>query len=262
MPVPGDVAFVRPLGDGGMVIERLEPRAFALTRRSVEGREKTMAANVDTLVTVTALAQPPPRPAILDQLLAFATLEGITAIVVLTKPDLTTSQDAGRWQGLYERLGYATVQVNPKAGTGMEALRALLLGRKSMLCGISGVGKSSIFRALGGEADVGELSRHGLGRQTTTTARLCRLDGGFLIDSPGVGEFGLGTIAPRELAEAFVEMREPAQRCRFADCTHLREPGCAVRLAVDRGEIDAGRYASYQLILRERPGRDMVQGVS
>lgn len=253
MPVPGDIAFVRPLEDGSTVVERLEPRSFALTRRTVDGREKTMAANVNALVTVTALAQPPPRFTVLDQLLAFAALEGITAIVVLTKPDLTTPEEARRREALYESLGYATAVVNPKSGTGMEALRALLLDRKALLCGVSGVGKSSIFRSLGGEAVVGEVSRHGLGRQTTSAARLCRLGAGFLIDSPGIGDFGLGGITPRELAVGFVEMRDAAQHCRFADCTHLREPGCAIRLAVDRGEIDAGRYASYRQIAGEAP---------
>jgi ribosome biogenesis GTPase len=265
MPVPGDIAFVRPLEDGSTVIERLEPRAMTLTRRTAEGRAKTIAANVDTLVIVMALAQPPPRFTILDQLLAFAELEGITAIVVWTKPDLATPEEVLRRQGLYEALGYATLVVNPKSGSGVETLRTMLLGRKALLGGISGVGKSSIFRSLGGEAVVGEVSRHGLGRQTTTTARLCRLDGGFLIDSPGVGDFGLGGIAPRELAAAFVEMRDVTERCRFADCTHLHEPGCGIRQAVERGEIEPERYASYRQILgalHERPGHDMVQGVS
>ncbi len=259
MPVPGDVAFVRLLEDGSTVVERLEPRNSTLARRTVAGRSKTIAANVDTLVAVAALAQPPPRAAVLDRLIAFAQLEGIAAIVVLTKPDLAGPEHTAHWRELYATLGYATAIVDPKHGTHVEELRSLLRARTSLLCGVSGVGKSSIFRALGGEGAVGDLSRRGIGRQTTSSARLCRFDGGFLIDSPGVAEFGLGAIAPRELAGAFVEMPPFAQRCRFTDCTHLTEPGCAVRAAVARGEIDAGRYASYLQILRAPSGHAMVQ---
>ncbi|HUY41516.1 MAG TPA: ribosome small subunit-dependent GTPase A [Candidatus Dormibacteraeota bacterium] len=259
MPVPGDVAFVRLLEDGSTVVERIEPRSSALTRRTVAGRSKTIAANVDTLVAVAALAQPSPRAPVLDRLVAFAELEGIAAVMVLTKPDLAAPERTAHWRQLYAKLGYATAVVDPKHGTHVEELRALLCARASLLCGVSGVGKSSIFRALGGEAVVGDLSRHGIGRQTTTSARLCRFEHGFLIDSPGIAEFGLGAIAPRELASAFVEMPPFAEHCRFTDCTHLTEPGCAVRAAVASGEIDAGRYASYLQILRAPSGHAMVQ---
>ncbi len=259
MPVPGDVAYVRLLDDEQVLIEHLDARRSTLVRRAPDGREKTIAANVDTLVTVTALALPAPRATILDRLLAFAEIEGITAFVVLTKPDLAPPGAVQSWEGLYARLGYATLVVDPKHGEHVEELRAMLRERSSLLCGVSGVGKSTIFRALGGQAAVGELSRHGLGRQTTTTARLYRLAGGFLIDSPGVAEFGLGPIAPQELASAFVEMERFVQRCRFSDCTHLQEPGCAIREAVSDGAIDAGRYASYRQILRAGPAHAMVQ---
>lgn len=258
MPVPGDVALVRLLEDGHVVVERIEPRTSTLVRRTAEGRSKTIAANVDTLVTVTSLAQPAPRAVILDQLLAFTALERIDAILLFTKPDLAEPGDGERWSALYARLGYRTVVVDPKHGPGVDAVRALLAGRTALLCGVSGVGKSSIFRALGGEGKVGDLSRAGQGRQTTTVARLCRIDGGFLIDSPGVAEFGLGTIAPRELAPAFVEFPAFATRCRFGDCTHLSEPDCAVREAAERGEIASSRYASYRQILRAQAGHAIV----
>ena len=248
MPVPGDVVFVRILEDDRAVVDRVEPRGFALERRTVEGRSKTMAANVDTLITVTALANPAPRTITLDQLLAFAELEGIASAVVFTKPDLADGNDRERLVDTYDALGYPTIVTNPKRGENVEALRTFLRGRHALLCGISGVGKSTIFRALGGESSVGDLSRHGLGRQTTTASRLYRITDGFLIDSPGVNEFGLGSIAPRELAEAFREMREPAMHCRFGDCTHRHEPGCAVREAVESGAIARSRYASFAKI--------------
>lgn len=253
MPVPGDVVHVRILEDDRAVVDRIEPRTFALERRTVEGRSKTMAANVDTLITVTALANPAPRTNTLDQLLAFAELEGIAAAVVFTKPDLAAAEDQQRLVDTYAALEYPTIVANPKRGENVEALRAFLHGRHALLCGISGVGKSTIFRALGGESAVGDLSRHGMGRQTTTTARLYRRSDGFLIDSPGVNEFGLGAIAPRDLAETFREMREPALHCRFSDCTHLQEPGCAVRDAVESGTIAQSRYASFARIAQGSP---------
>lgn len=248
MPVPGDEATVRVLEDGSTVVEKLLPRRFALARRTVGGREKTMAANVDTLVTVTALAQPAPRLVVLDQLLAYAALEEIEAVIVLTKPDLADQTTREQIEQTYRAIGYTVVTLNPKLGENLEGLTTALSGKHALLSGNSGVGKSSIFKALGGEATVGETSKHGLGRQTTTTARLLRIGDGFLIDSPGVNEFGLGAIGPRDLTAGFPEMREPATRCRFTDCTHLREPDCGVRAAVFPGGIAASRYASFEQI--------------
>jgi ribosome biogenesis GTPase / thiamine phosphate phosphatase len=251
MPVPGDVVQVRMLEDGQTVVERIEPRGFTLERRSAVGRTKTMAANVDLLVTVTALANPPPRLVTLDQLLAFAELEGVAAGIVLTKPDLGDPARTAELMDLYGSLGYPTVCVNPKTGENLDALRELIRDRHAMLVGNSGVGKSTIFRALGGDTPVGDVSRYGLGRQTTTAGRLYRLHGGFLIDSPGINEFGLGTTDAQNLTAAFREMSELAAACRFRDCTHVQEPGCAVQAAVAGGGIAASRYASYRKILLE-----------
>jgi ribosome biogenesis GTPase / thiamine phosphate phosphatase len=250
MPVPGDVVLARILEDGRAVVDRIEPRSSSLQRRTAIGRAKTLAANIDLLVTVTAFADPPPRLVTLDQLLAFAELKSIGAAVVLTKPDLGDPTESAALRALYASLAYPTIAINPKRGENVDDLRTLLHGHHALLAGVSGVGKSTIFRALGGEATVGTLSRHGLGRQTTTAARLYRLPNGFLIDSPGLSEFGLGTIAPAELAWAFREMREPAMRCRFADCTHLKEPDCAIRNGVADGSIAASRYASYARVLQ------------
>jgi ribosome biogenesis GTPase / thiamine phosphate phosphatase len=251
MPVPGDVVEVRILEDGQAVVDRIEPRGFMLERRSAGGRAKTMAANVDLLVTVTALANPPPRLVTLDQLLAFAEVESIAAAVVLTKPDLSDPVAMQALVELYAGLQYPTLTVNPRVGANVDGLRDLIRGHRALLVGNSGVGKSSIFRALGGDTSIGEVSRYGLGRQTTTAGRLYRIESGFLIDSPGINEFGLGTIDSRSLTEAFREMREPALHCRFTDCTHVKEPGCGVQAEVASGRIAHSRYASYRKILLE-----------
>ncbi|MBV8532098.1 MAG: ribosome small subunit-dependent GTPase A [Candidatus Eremiobacteraeota bacterium] len=251
MPVPGDVVQVRVLDDEQALVDSVEPRTFTLERRSVAGRTKTMAANVDLLVTVTALANPPPRFVTLDQLLAFAELESIAAAVVLTKPDLAEAAPRRELEALYRRLEYPAIVINPKHGENVDALRELIRGRRALLVGNSGVGKSTIFRALGGDTAIGEVSRYGLGRQTTSAGRLYRLGSGFLIDSPGISEFGLGAIPAGSLARAFREMRLPALDCRFADCTHLQEPDCAVQAAVAENEIAPSRYASYRKILLE-----------
>jgi len=249
MPVPGDVVHARMLEDGRTVVDRVEPRAFTLTRRSADGKSKTIASNVDLLITVTALADPPPRLVTLDQLLAFAELEEIAAAVVFTKPDLADPALAAALAATYQSLGYATLVINPKRGEGIDELRRLIAGHRALLCGVSGVGKSSIFRALGGENAVGDVSRHGLGRQTTTAARLYRMDEGFLIDSPGVNEFGLGKIGADELAGAFRELRALVGTCRFTDCSHVQEPGCAIKDAAVAGSVAPSRYASYAKML-------------
>lgn len=251
MPVPGDVVTVRILEDGQAVVERMEPRGFTLERRSAGGRAKTMAANVDLLVTVTAFADPPPRLVTLDQLIAFAEIENVAAAAIFTKPDLGDPGEMDRLLRLYSGLAYPTLVINPKAGENIAALRELIAGRQALLVGNSGVGKSTIFRALGGDSVIGDVSRYGLGRQTTTAGRLYRMERGFLIDSPGINEFGLGQVDAATLAQAFREMGEPARRCRFGDCTHLQEPDCAVQAAVEAGTIAPSRYASYRKMLLE-----------
>jgi ribosome biogenesis GTPase len=250
MLVPGDVVDAAPTEDGRVVVERVHPREYALERRSFKGRVKTMAANVDTIAIVAALAEPPIRLSMVDQLIAFAELQERRALLLLTKIDLTDGALFGELASLYGGLGYAVLAIQPKIGDGIVALRSALDGAHALLVGQSGVGKSSIFRALGGTATVGAVSeRLGRGRQTTTTARLFQLANGFLIDSPGVGAFELGTISAAELAPGFVEFREPSSHCRFRDCAHLAEPGCGVHAAVAAGGIARSRYDSYRLIL-------------
>ncbi|MBD5606932.1 MAG: ribosome small subunit-dependent GTPase A [Candidatus Eremiobacteraeota bacterium] len=250
MLVPGDLVVALPLDADRVVIERREPRTFSLERRTARGRTKTMAANVDGIGIVAAFARPSLHDAMIDELLAFAAIHGIEARLVFTKADLVPEAEVATVLARYRRIGYVALAVNPKAGTGIDAIRDQLAGRQTLLIGQSGVGKSSLFAALGGDADVGDVSKIGRGKQTTTAGRLHRFPaGGFVIDSPGVGEFEVRDCTPGEIALGFVEFAPYLQTYRFADCTHRHEPGCRVRSAVDDGTIAASRYASYVAIL-------------
>ena len=253
MVIPGDLVEARVMDEDRVVIDAVHPRGFTLVRRTGGNRVKSMAANVDTVAIVAALVDPPLHLAMIDQLIAFAVQHEVDPLLLLTKADLAGEEAAERTAGIYRAVGVPVILLQPKTGRGIDDLRAQIASRHALLVGNSGVGKSSIFRALGGIAVVGDLSRFGLGRQTTTSARLVRLGDGFLIDSPGIGEFILDPMPATEVGYLFVEMREPATRCRFKNCRHLTEPGCAVRDEVDAGRIARSRYASYAEIVTSPP---------
>lgn len=256
---PGDLVQVEQLDAERVVVNAIEPRSFALVRTTLGGRTKTMAANIDTVGIVAALVDPPPSLPMIDHLVAFAVQHERAAALILTKADLAGPTAAEALAAIYAPLDVTVLVVQPNEGAGLAPLRTFLNGRAVLLVGNSGVGKSSIFRALGGTATVGDLSRFGRGRQTTTSARLFQGETGFLIDSPGIGEFILDPMPATELAALFVEMREPATRCRFDDCRHLAEPDCAVREATAEGRIAPSRYESYREIARA-PGVTLHNG--
>ncbi len=247
--VPGDLVTALPLEDERVVIVAREPRTSALERTTAGGRVKTMAANVDGIAIVAALARPPLHLAMIDELLAFAELHDLAASLAFTKPDLAPAGEDAAVVALYAGLGYRTFTLNPRTGDGVAAFTAAVAETRTLLIGQSGVGKSSLFEALGGTSLVGDVSKIGRGKQTTTTGRLHRFPRGFLIDSPGVGEFELAALSAQELAQGFVEIASRIRGCRFTDCRHRTEPGCAVLAALAAGEIAASRYASYRTIL-------------
>jgi ribosome biogenesis GTPase len=251
--VPGDLVRATRLEDERVVVDAREPRTFSLTRTTAGGRTKTMAANIDGIAVVAAFNRPPLHLAMIDELIAFAEIHDIAARVIFTKADLAErAADVEEVPTLYRSLGYAALVANPKTRVGIEAIEREFASFKTLLIGQSGVGKSSLFSALGGAADVGDVSQTGRGKQTTTTGRLHRFPGGFLIDSPGVGEFELTDLSPAEIGLGFVEFTPYLGTCRFADCVHLTEPACAVRAAVTIGAIAASRYASYRSVLARR----------
>jgi len=247
--VPGDLVAASRLEDERVIVERREPRTFALERTTAGGRTKTMAANIDGIAIVAALARPVFHLAMIDELIAFAEIHDIVARLILTKADIADDIDVPALVHTYASLGYVTLLANPKEGLGMDAVEATLAGHRTLLIGQSGVGKSSLFGALGGTADVGEVSKIGRGKQTTTTGRLHRFADGFLIDSPGVGEFELHEITPAELTMGFREFAALPGSCRFTDCVHRDEPGCRIAAGVADGAIATTRYRSYRTIL-------------
>lgn len=242
----------RTEGGGGLVTEVL-PRATQLMRIDLRGEPEPVAANLTQLVAVVAPV-PAPDFGLCDRYLAAAEWAQLGACVVANKSDLP--DPGGRLEealAAYERIGYPVARASKRVAGGAVALAARLAGETSVLVGQSGVGKSSLTNLLvpGIEAAVNEVSRSTeSGRHTTSTASLYRLPGGGeLIDSPGVRDFAPPLPAPREIAGGFREIAAAAGGCRFRDCLHRREPGCAVAAAAQAGVIASRRLASYRQLL-------------
>ena len=251
--VVGDRVTVRPFGAGEGVIEALEERRSMLARPSPGGRARIIAANVDLILVVSAL-RPATSPRIVDRHLVGTEHLDVPAALVLNKVDLHGEDGEAPAPDLdaYRRIGYPVFETSALTGAGMEALADALTHRTSALVGPSGAGKSSLVRNLvpGAELAVGDLSRRGgQGRHTTTVSTLHALPGsGFVIDSPGMVDFGEWPLPAERIAHGFPEIRLYAGRCRFRDCLHLREPDCAAAAAP---EIDPRRLASYREMVED-----------
>ena len=238
-------------GDG-VAIARILPRRSQLARRTPGGGhgERIVAANVDQVVVVFALVKPAPHRRMLDRFLVIAEANELAARIVVNKVDLASEEEATALFADYPAAGYPLHFTSAKgAGRGLESLHDALRGRTSVLSGPSGVGKSSLLNALypGLHLRVGDISESvNKGRHTTVGALLHPLpDGGFVADTPGLREIGMWGLDPSDLDECFPEFRPLTPLCRFGDCTHTVEPGCAVLDALARGEISAARHESY-----------------
>jgi ribosome biogenesis GTPase len=244
----------------GVIIDVLE-RQTTLVRPDHNNRLRPVAANLDQIVIVIA-TRPSFEYGMLDRYLVAAELIGATPLIVVNKSDLLDAQSRAKLQqrlGVYQALGYALVFTSTRTTDGLKDLHRHLKSHTSILVGLSGVGKSSLVQALLPETEIrtGSLSRvTGLGRHTTTATTLYHLpDGGDLIDSPGVRDFTLWPVPVETIASGFPEFSPYLGKCRFHNCRHLSEPGCAVQDAARKGLISERRLESYHELLESIDSR-------
>ncbi|MCX7622325.1 MAG: ribosome small subunit-dependent GTPase A [Thermomicrobium sp.] len=254
--VVGDRVAVRIVAPGEGVIEEVAPRRRALVRRARDREAaQVIVANLDQLVVVMAAAQPELSLGMLDRFLVVAESQELPTVICLNKVDLDPAGRARAALAPYRTNGYPVVETSVVTGEGLADLWRTLEGKLSALAGPSGVGKTSLVKAFRPELQlrIGAVSEAtGRGRHTTTASELIRLDERtFLVDTPGIGVLHVWGILPEELGACFREFRPYLAACAYRDCRHVDEPGCAVRAAVDAGEIDAGRYERYLAIYRE-----------
>jgi ribosome biogenesis GTPase len=248
--VCGDrVRFESPPGSDERLVTEVESRANALARPSERGEDEVIAANLTRLIAVCA-PRPEPDWLLMDRYACAAELLGCSPVVLWNKCDLGHGSAPALAE--YRQLGYAVLEVSSRTGAGLAELRTLMDHQTSVFVGQSGVGKSSLINTLvpGAGAVTGELSAaHRVGTHTTTAALMYAIGtAGKLIDTPGVRDF-VPAVPARRVDAGFPELRALVPRCRFADCSHLHEPGCAVKAALEAGELSARRYASYTRLM-------------
>jgi ribosome biogenesis GTPase / thiamine phosphate phosphatase len=253
--VVGDMVDLEPeqAGDATVwAIQQVHERRTLLARKAPgkAPRPKPIVANLDQVVIVFAAAHPDPHLRMLDRFLVIAGSSEIAPLVVVNKVDLAGEEAARRLFAPYERAGYPVLYTAAREGRGVDELRETLCGRLSALTGPSGVGKSSLLNAVqpGLGLRVAAISEAlNKGRHTTVTAQLIPLEcGGWVADTPGLRELGLWEIDADQVQFYFPEVEARIGECRYPGCSHVHEPGCAVRAAVDAGELDANRYDSYR----------------
>ena len=255
----GDLVTLERLEDESCRITEVLPRESRLSRHSLaKRREQVLAANVDQVAAVFAVARPDPDIRLLDRLLAVAELHDLASLIVVNKTDLTQNEKVPPEIAAYAALGYPVLPLCANTGAGLDVLQEMLAGRITVFTGPSGVGKTSILNAILPDLDlrVGAVGdRSGRGKHTTSAGLLIPLpDGGYLADTPGIQYFEPAGVDPVDLAHAFREFRPLVDLCRFADCRHRAEPGCAVRDAVDDGSVYEHRHASYLSLLEAAEG--------
>jgi ribosome biogenesis GTPase len=250
--VCGDrITWVYEPANDGASVKSIEPRRNLIERIDLRGRAEPVASNIDRLAIVVA-----PEPAadwfLVDRYWAGAQLKEIASLLIVNKLDLGLTAVETELE-VYRRLGLSCMEVASLSGSGIGGLQVAFTGTVTLLVGQSGVGKSSIVNALAPEAaaQTSELTRDAEGRHTTTTARRYRLGPETaIVDAPGVRDFAPPASIVRAAERGFVEVHARSVECRFNDCRHMEEPGCAVRSAVASGQIAARRYESYRRLFR------------
>lgn len=244
--------------EGSVVIHNIFPRKNYITRQSPHNKNKhhIVASNLDQSVLFATLKSPKTSTGFLDRFLVASEAYHVPAIIVFNKSDLYSPHDWEKLEDLreiYEAIGYRVLSISVEKNEGLDKVENLLKDKTTLISGHSGVGKSSFINSVFPDLelrtqDVSDWSGKGL--HTTTFAEMFDLPfGGKIIDTPGIREFALVDIEPEELAHYFPEMKKLIHGCKFNNCQHIEEPGCAVKQAVDMGEISAARYISYLNIL-------------
>lgn len=243
----GDRVIIRPVNDGKAVIEKVLTRTNQLVRPPV--------ANVEQVIIVMSLGNPPPDLMLLDRLLVMGEFHGLELVIAFNKADLVSQDFMEQHCSIYKNIGYTVILSSAKTLMGINELRECLKDKISVLAGPSGVGKSSLLNAVqpGLSLKTGEVSHKSRrGRHTTRHVELLGLaGGGFVADTPGFSRLDLPEMLREDLAYYFPEIAELQVNCRFASCLHHTEPDCAVRSAVDAGSVDTGRYNNYLYLLEE-----------
>ncbi len=250
----------RPTPEHPATITQVHERRNYVIRRStnLSRQAHVIAANVDEAFIIVSLYFPEIKLPFLDRILVTCEVYNVPVTIVLNKVDLYrdfAAEQIEDFKRIYEVAGYRVIETSARTGEGVNALRAAIGQRVCLLSGESGVGKSSLIKALDPSLDpkVGKISTaHLQGKHTTSLYEMYRtVDGACIIDSPGLRGFGLVDLKKEEIALYFPEMLEASRQCRFTPCTHTHEPGCAVKAAVDEGRISAERYNSYLGMLEE-----------
>ena len=253
--VCGDNVLIQQLENKDAVVTAILDRNSLLKKPGFGGKLKPMAANIDQVVIVMAI-KPAPNPYLIDRYLVATENLSARGLIIINKTDLADSKTNLRvLLNEYRELGYKVLPTSIKITDSTKALRDELNNRTSIMVGLSGVGKSSLINTLLPEHDirVGEVSAaSGEGTHTTTSSILYHLpDGGDIIDSPGVRDFGLWNNTPEDVLYGFKEIRDLAGQCKFSDCKHDVEPGCVINNAVDEGLISPQRFKNYKKIIQE-----------
>jgi ribosome biogenesis GTPase len=244
--------------EGNGVIDKIEDRQNYIIRKSNNLSKQThiIASNIDQAVLIVSLVSPRTSTGFIDRFLLTAEAYHIPCILVFNKHDLMNEgfiDIQNELINLYQKIGYTCIQTSVKTGYGLEELKELLRNKNSLLSGHSGVGKSSLINAIEPSLDLKTAivsAASNKGQHTTTFAEMHPLQfGGYLIDTPGIREFGVVDISKQELSHFFKEMKGLIGQCKFNNCIHLNEPGCAIMESVNEGKIDIGRYQSYLSIL-------------
>lgn len=245
----------------GFVISRIRPRKNYIIRKSTNLSKEShiIAANVDQAMLIVTVNHPVTSTVFIDRFLASAEAYNIPVILVFNKMDLYDAEDLAMMGGLmaiYRKIGYTCFGVSAVTGEGVEDIRELLKDKITVLSGLSGVGKSSLINRIepGLVLKTATISNaHDSGKHTTTFAEMFPLgNGGYVVDTPGVRSFGIVDMKKEEISHFFPEIFAKAKECRFYNCTHTHEPGCAVLEAVELDEISESRYVSYLSMLEEK----------